>query len=534
MLATLTNRLPSATNRNVFWTILLVMALLYALCWPQERSLDLWVFKDRGSLLNLDAMLDEHLRLGVDAFYCYGLLPVLIQRVLFQVFGRGAWPLIGLHVAYMLLMAAVWTMIVRRLSQPLLWTAVVLPLVPIILWVNPNLPYVLVQLSMMFGLAFALRGQLRIALAISAVGCWSVPTVTLLFSAALLAAIFLHWWATPTRSVRSLVHELAPGAAAYLGLGLMLAAYFGWQSVLATALPLQGMAFYKSVHYGMFTSLKIFLHPGYAPFWKWSPVRYYLCDRATWWVVGTLMLFGFTASALYRSIKQRTPPTANDLVVLLCAVIHVAFITLAYGNPTQHIIYDLIIAAGVVVGLARLAAGPLRNGLLGVFVVVTLMSHLNLIGYMNWLWHTTRPQPDMANFYVHEDFRSEWSDVLALSAEHKVFMLSYGTGMQNYFPSVKVPPIWTVQLGEVFDSDKARLLDGMRSADIVVEDLTGPLTLFDTDDDIKRELSSLCLVSVKRYFITWSRTPTTPNGECTSFHHELPPDIRQRGEFNSI
>ena len=534
MLANLVNRLPPASNRNVFWTLLLAMALLYALCWPQERSLDLWVFKDRGSLLNLDAMLDEHLRLGVDTFYCYGLLPVLVQRVLFQIFGRGAWPLIGFHMVYMLLMAAAWTLIVRQLRQPLLWLIVVIPAIPIILWVNPNLPYLLVQLSMMFGLAFALQGRLRTALAVSAVGCWSVPTVTLLFSAALLAALCLQWWATPNRTLRSLVRDVAPGAAAYLGIGLLLAACFGWRSVIATALPLQGMAFYKSVHYGMFTSLKIFLHPGYAPFWKWSPLRYYLCDRATWWMLGTLMLFGFTASAVYRSIKQRTVPTGNDLVVLLCAVIHVAFITLAYGNPTQHIIYDLIIVAGVVVGLARLSAGPLRNSLLGVFMVVTLMSHLNQIGYMNWLWHSTRPAPEMANFYVHEDFKSEWSDVLALSAEHKVFMLSYGTGMQNYFPTVKVPPIWTVQLGEVLDSDKARLLDEMHEADIVVEDLTGPMSLFDTDDDIKHELSSMCLLSIKNYFIIWSRTPTTPDGACKSFHRELPPDIRQRGEFNSI
>jgi hypothetical protein len=514
--------------------LLLAMALLYALCWPQERSLDLWVFKDRGSLLNLDAMLDEHLRLGVDAFYCYGLLPVLVQRLLFQVFGRGAWPLIGFHMLYLLLMATAWTLIVRQLRQPWLWVIAVLPLVPIILWVNPNLPYVLVQLSMMFGLAFALKGHGRAALAVSAIGCWSVPTVTLLFSAALLATLGLQWWTTPNRSLQSLIRALAPGAAAYLGLGLILAAYFGWRSVIATALPLQGMAFYKSVHYGMFTSLKIFLHPGYAPFWKWSPVRYYLCDRATWWVVGTLMLFGLTASAVYRSIKQRTPPAGSDLFVVLCAVIHLSFITLAYGNPTQHIIYDLIIAAGVVVGLASLASGPLRNGLLGVFMVVSSMSTLNQIGYMNWLWHTTHPAPDMANFYVHDDFRKEWSDVLALSGQHKVFMLSYSTGMQNYFPTVKVPPIWTVQLGEVFDSDKARLLDGMRHADIVVEDLTGPMSLFDTDADIKQELTSMCLISMKSYFIIWSRTPLTPDGECRSFHRELPTDIRQRGEFSSI
>ncbi len=517
--------------RRIFWALLLGMALLYALCWPQERSLDLWVFKDRGSFLNLDAMLDEHLRLGVDTFYCYGLLPVLLQRLLFEMFGRGSWPLIGCHFAYVLLMAAVWTLIIRQLRQPLLWTLVALSTVPIILWVNPNLPYVFVQLSIMFGLAFVLKGDLRTALAVSAIGCWSVPTVTLLFSAALLAAIGLQWWTTPNRSIASLIRALAPGALAYLGLGLALAAYFGWRSVVATALPLQGMAFYKSAHYGMFTSLLIFLHPGDAPFRHWSPWRYYLFDRATWWVLGSLMLVGLAGRAGYRTIEQRTAPSGNNLVVLLCAMIHVTFATLAYGSPTQHVIYDLIIVAGIVVGLADLAPGALRNALLGIFVTVSLLSHSSQAGMMKWLWTTTRPQPDMANFYVGEGLRQAWADVLALSATHRAFMLSYSSGMQNYFPTVKVPPIWTVQMGEVTDGDKARLLEGIRQADLVIEDLSGATTLFDTDVEIKRELSSLCFLSMNNYFVVWSRTPTTADGRCTSFTHPLPADLRQRGEF---
>ncbi len=507
------------------------MGLLYALCWPQERSLDLWVFKDRGSLLNLDLMLDQHLQLGVDTFYAYGLLPVLIQRVLFQAFGRGSWALIGCHLLALPLMAGAWTLIIRELRQPLLWAALVIVLTPIVVWVNPNFPYLLVQLSMMYALAFALRGNLRVALAISAIGCWSVPTVTLLFSAALLAAVCMAWRASPDPSLRSLVSLLAPGALAYGGLGLLLAGYFGWRSMLATALPLQGMAFYKSVHYGMFTSLKIFLHPGPAPFWRWSPLRYYVCDRASWWILGSLLLFGFATTALVRAIKDREPLRGADLVVVLCAFVHLSFILLAYGNPTQHVIYDFLIAIGVVLGLAGLQTGNFRNGLLGAFALVSLLSHLNQVGLMNWLWHSTSPSADVADFYAHDDFKKDWSEVLALSATQNLYLLSYGTGMQNYFPTVQVAPIWTVQIGEVFDSDKARLLDKLRGADIVVEDLTGPMTLFDMDTDIKRELSAMCLMSKGKYFITWSKKPRAEDGQCVSFHRELPSDIRQRGEF---
>ena len=82
-----------------------VFTAIYILSWPVLFSLDLWILKDRGSFLNLDYLIDQHLRLGVDTFYSYGLLPVLIQHGLFVLFGRGYWPLIGCAIATMVLMA---------------------------------------------------------------------------------------------------------------------------------------------------------------------------------------------------------------------------------------------------------------------------------------------------------------------------------------------------------------------------------------------------------------------------------------------
>jgi hypothetical protein len=527
----LTARLPPATARNVFLVISLSMLSLFALSWPTELSFDLWVFKDRGNLLNVDYLLDRHLMIGVDAFYAYGLLPILIQRLLFQAFGRGAWPMIGSHLAYIVLMATAWTMIIRQMRDPALWTVVVILLSPIIIWINPNFPYVLVQLSMMFALALALRKNLRGALAISAVGCWSVPTITLLFSGALLALLLLEWRTGRDRSWRELIRLLAPGALTYLLLGLLIGGFFGWRSALATALPLQGMAFYKTVRYGMFTSLKLFLYPGPAPFWNSSPLRYYICDRASWWLASSLLLFALATSCAIAMVKQRNFLNGMYLVTVLCAAIHASFVLLAYGTPQQHLIYDPILVAGVIIGLGILPATKVRNGLLGVFVGLGILSHLNQIGYTKWLWKTTHASPETANFYAHDDFRKEWSDVVALSSTHQLFLLSYGTGMHHYFPTIDTAESWTVQLGEVFDADKQRLLEKIGKADIVVEDLTGPMTLFDTDADIKRELSAMCLVEIKTFFIIWSKTPSGNSGECRSYHRELPADPRQRGEF---
>jgi len=148
---------------------------LFFLSWPTVLSLDLWVFKDRGSFLNLDTLLGQHLRLGVDAYYSYGLLPVWIQHLLFRVFGAGYGPLLGCTVVTIALMALFWALLLRHLPEERIWLLAIVALCPIVIWVNPNFPYSLVQLSMLFALWLVLENRLSAALAVSMIGCLSVP-----------------------------------------------------------------------------------------------------------------------------------------------------------------------------------------------------------------------------------------------------------------------------------------------------------------------------------------------------------------------
>jgi hypothetical protein len=501
-------------GRAYFLLLAAAMTLLFAISWPVERSFDLWVFKDRGSLLKLDYMLADNLRLGVDTFYSYGLLPVLLQHWLFAVFGRGPWPLIGTHFVYILLSAAGWTLIAQRLPRPTLALVCLILLTPILVWVNPNFPYLLVQLSLLFSLALLLEERYSAAVAVSAIGCWSVPTVTLLASGLLLIAALFAWGSRSDRSARSLVRMVAPGAIAYLGLGAVLAIFFGWRSVLATAMPFQGMAEYKTIHYGMFTTLKIFLHPD--DVLHGSYLRYYICDRATWWMFSTALLFALAIYSIVRMLADRRI-VAGLLIVTICAIVQGAFVFLAYGSSTQHIIFDPIVVAGVLIGLALLPLGRLRPVLLAVFMVLGVLSHINQTAYTYSLWKRTHPSAQSANFYAPADYVAKWSDILALSQTHRTTMLSYGTGMQHYFPRIETPDIWTVQLGELTGDDKQRLMASLRHAEVIAEDLTGPTELFETDPDIKRELGGMCLIDSNEWFMVWVRSPVmSPGSACRS------------------
>jgi len=154
-----------------FVTFFGVFTAIYLVSWPIVFSLDLWILKDRGSFLNLDYLLDKHLRLGVDTFYSYGLLPVAIQHWLFVLFGRGYWPLLGCAVATMTLMAVFCAFFLRGLPSEPMWLVAMLAMSRILNPVNPNLPYSIVQLSLLFALLFVLLGRMDVSLAIAAVGC---------------------------------------------------------------------------------------------------------------------------------------------------------------------------------------------------------------------------------------------------------------------------------------------------------------------------------------------------------------------------
>jgi hypothetical protein len=485
-----------------FALILGVFTAIYLLSWPVVFSLDLWILKDRGSFLNLDYLLEQHLRLGVDTFYSYGLLPVAIQHWLFVLFGRGYWPLLGCAIATMILVALFCALLLRSLPKAAIWLVAILALGRILNPVNPNLPYSLVELSLLFALLFVLMQRLEISLAIAAIGCWSVPSLPLVMTAALAAFLFIDWLIKPHRSVLSLVRSFAPGALTYCALAFLLAWQFGWASVLATATPLAGMSFYKQVHYGSGAALMEFLHP-----WGYSSFRYLsyvLFNPAGWWVVSTLVLVVFAILAARRmAISRRLDP--RDMAIVLCALIQTVFVCIAYGAPHQHYLFDPILVVGVLLGLPVLSKGIVRRILVTVFIGLGIAGQATLAHAAWESWKEIKSPTATVNLYADAGWVEEWKKVLDLSTRRDVLLFSYSTGAHHYFPTIHSPNAWMLREGLLLPADKARVIEQLDHSDVVVLDLTSPTDLVDMDAEIQKHLHSLCLTQSASYFQIWRR-----------------------------
>jgi hypothetical protein len=495
---------PEADRRTAahFAVMLGAFEAIYLLSWPIVFSLDLWVLKDRGSFLNLDYLIERHLRLGVDTYYSYGLLPVSIQHWLFALFGRGYWPLIGCAVATMVMMALFCALLLRYLPREWMWLAAMLVMSRILNPVNPNLPYSLVQLSLLFALLFVLLGRLEISLAVSAIGCWSVPSLPLVMTALLAGFLVLDWLIKPPRSVASLFRSFTPGVLTYLTLAIVLASEFGWRSVLATATPLAGMGFYSRIGFGSGQALMQFLHPaGYSSRFY---IAYSLFTPVSWWVMSTLTLtvFGILAA---RRMAVRRALDRRDMAIVLCALIQAVFVCVAYGSPHQHYLFDPILLVGMLLGLSAMGKRVARNLLLTLFLLLGIAGQATLARAVLQGWKQIKSPATTANLYVDAGWAAEWKKILELSTRENLLLFSYSTGAHHYFPTVHSPEVWTLQLGELLPADKTRVMEQLDNADVVVLDLTSPTTLVDTDTEIQRHLDSLCLTESTSNFQVWRR-----------------------------
>ena len=478
---------PRASTR--FGLILAAFLALLLASWPILFSFQLWVFKDRGNLLNLDLLLDRHLRLGVDTFYSYGLLPVALQRLAFAA-GRGYLPMVACTVASAVGLALILASIARHLPASRAWLAALLCLTPILLWVNPNFPYSLVLLSMLAGIALVLAGRLDLALLAASFGCWSVPSLPLVLVAVLLALILAAWWRAPPRRPAALLRAIAPGLAAYLATGAGLALAFGWRSVLATALPFQGSAFYAAKGYG-FASLLEFLSPaGAGPQW-------YLGTRATWWLASTALLAVLAVRSSLRLARRRQLRHLDTCVVIL-AILHAAFIFVAPGPSAQHLVYDPLLAVGVLLALATLPPARPRMALLAGLGILGLLG-CTWQARDTWrAWRTERIFPDTAGLYADPAFAAQWSRILDLARGHPVFFLARATGIHHYFPAISGPQVWFLDIGQTLPADDDRVFAQMAAADIVVEE---PESLYaGSNARVRSYLDGLCPRAFGRLF----------------------------------
>jgi hypothetical protein len=470
-------------SRSALWLSLLfcVETLAYALVrLPTDLGFDANAFGDRGDFLSISYLVAHGSRPGVDFGYHWGLVPIMLAQAWFALFG--ATP--QANEAIMVICAIVVAVAMARMAAALrLGPLGIILLIVALPFAFPTftLTYALEAALLSNALAEQAAQRRSTALALTTATCFVKPAMAYVYGFVLVVIVVRDACRSgPDASSidwRRFSRAITPAAITACALAFILAAVFGPSVLATTLLPEAGMSAYRYQGMGFF-------HGAGREFW-YQPrlgLPFYLLTVAGWWIVGTLWLLASGLRASWRLIVGSRMlsawSSAADEIVLTCATLHVAFITVFFGTQVSWRYYCYILVVGV-------AATSIRD--LAAARIVSLLSCLALFGHVSHFaelktqWRTMTPSPVTAGMWAAPEEVHEWEQVGRAIDGHRALLLTamgcgpvLSTRFEQPFANHFTP-------GEVMPDQLARLMrqiDGAQRIVVVVSSGFGNMLLW--------------------------------------------------------
>jgi hypothetical protein len=302
---------------------------------------------DEGAVLAADQAIVDGKHPGVDFWYCYGLLPVLVARVAFALLGHTPSAFLLPNILFKGVLALASGRILARVSPTrfgvLLTALAVLHALPTILTPTHSMEAALISASLLLWL----DGRTRTALVVVAVGVFvkvSMPTVILAEMCALVALRALR-----ERRLTPLV-SLLVAPATLAAVGLSLGALFGFYPLRASEDPFTAGRGYAANNAGFFREGRTL----------WDPARHvghalnwYLGSYAGSWILGAVVLVVIAIPCGWRIARSALRGEAHGVLaraeerteelVAICGGGHLAYVLLFFGLAPPNYNYLLLL-----------------------------------------------------------------------------------------------------------------------------------------------------------------------------------------------
>lgn len=480
--------------RSQIVLLFVLAAASFAGSLPNILGFDRFAFGDEGWALTVDEMLDEGQKPVTDFGYFYGLLTLLIDRALFAAAGRTPEAVAGLYAACALLVTVgiARTMVAAKLdrvSAAFLAVCAAYMVMPIF---YPSPAHAVEAALLAHAIAFHAGGRPGRALALVTVAVFVKPSLAYVYGLILLVLI-LAGWPTGTGRLKRLIPATVAGVAI---LGTLIAT-FGWDAVVKTQLPFGAMKSYEESGFG-------FVNGSGRQFWLPDPpkppkpqdpnfyLKFYLLTPATVWLLSSV----FLVAAALRLLPHARRPAASATIA--CAVLHLVFVFVLFGNQWSWIYYPYILFVGAAVGLSewnRIAlertqpaaappappaggeppaaeeeqsSGPLAPVGMILLVLAALGQVFSIwVGYAD-LWRTVRRSPVTAGLWFHPDKIEDWAAVRQAAKTGRVFVLTKMGCPHLLAPEVDCPRTWCLARATVTPAELDRVRRGLAAAEWVV------------------------------------------------------------------
>jgi hypothetical protein len=429
-------------------------------------AFDSYGFCDNGANLTLQYLVSHGLRPTIDFGYHYGLLPILVGKVWFAIAGRTPLTYQALMVACDLVIASA----IARIAATLRFSATSLALTAITLGfavraTYPSLAQGLEAVLLSSALAEQAARKHRRALIFASMAAFTKPSMGYLYSILLItfACRNLRGESLMARMLRM----LSPAVLTSVGVAAILTAFFGPFAVIHTVVPLEGAAAYRALHYGFFNSGRGFWEsPG-------LPWLYYLVDVSGFWILGTLFLVGSGVAAIFHLWTQADDSgldARRNEIITTCAVLHVAFIALFFGNQWSWIYYAYFLTVGVA---AAAGASAIQRRVTVGLCVIGIMAWTDVV-FWELRWRHSRERDAVtAWLWASPDEREEWQRVLDAAHSQRAVILDTKGAIELIVPGFEKPVSLYLDFGLMVPADIQRKVEQISEAQMVVVPVGG-------------------------------------------------------------
>ena len=404
------------------WTLFALFATeLVVLAYLQRSTLlsfDYYYFQDQGTNLVAQYLTNTGLRPAVDFGYNWGLLGLLFGRLWFAAFG--ATPIAcetGLFVTAGL--GVVWALarIAARLNLDAPLMAIVVLTLPFTArFMPPSFSHGLEAALIANALAYQLEGRKSVALALATAALFARPAIGFFYGAWLLALMTRDAYRRGRFSIDEL-KPFVPAVVTAVCFTLLLCATYGPQSLMRTVIPTHGLSNYRASHYGFLNQGAAFLYSRKAG-WVW-----YVGTAAGIWITASLWLLARGVQSFPAFAAGRATPRQE--LTLTCALLHVVFVLLMFGNTWTWTYYFFILIIGTVAASEWRPATRLERIYMHGVVALSLLFFLS---YLRQLDPGYVRDPETGLWWSTEQ-ADEWTRVTKLiEGKRSALMVEAGGG----------------------------------------------------------------------------------------------------------
>ncbi|HUY25822.1 MAG TPA: hypothetical protein VMV27_00255 [Candidatus Binataceae bacterium] len=456
------------SSRRLWWLFLLLAFEVVAnsIGWlPSSLGFDHFAFCDQGANLTVQYLTSRGMTPAIDFGYAYGLIPLAVGKLWFGWFGATPFAYQALMAACGILIALGLAQIAVRLKFGAIGTALLAIALTFIIQASyPSLSQATEQILMTFAIAQQAAGRRSGALALTTAAALAKPSMAYVYGFILTLLIALDLLRS-RGSLRQWIRAFAPAAVIGILLAIMLGLVYGPAALLNTVFPVEGMRNYRALNFGFFTGSG-------QGFWNLGnmPLLAYLLEVSGFWMASTAVLLiaaPFAALKWFRAWRADLPTLElhRAEIVVTCAVLHVVFVTLLFGNEWSWFYYAYVLVVAVAT-ISEIWPMGRRTGV--ALCALGLISCAGRVWSMYHHWTIDTRYVSTDGLWASREQIAEWNKALSLVQGRNAVVLDINGALELMMPGFAPPTTLYLLPGLMQPVEVDRKLAQLNEAQVVL------------------------------------------------------------------